>query len=176
MKRTLITFGLLMLSALSSLKILAACGSYFQPEGPDTFDGATPGQGLFYKPAHWHLFFTDGHETRDVQVREPATYYGSSLEPTYCYPGFDRPFWQASASGTAIWNQVTHNPKRVYSPSIHCVYDNPEIKKPSLHILLREKWCRYRRSALRYIRVLRRRVRRGPWPCLFMPVREPRPH
>ena len=75
MKRILIALILLITSAFVTFTVLAACGSYFAPHSPDTFDGG-PCPNSFSKTAHWDLFFTDGHETRDLRLMKTA---GASL-------------------------------------------------------------------------------------------------
>ena len=55
MKRTLIAVCLISVSTLITIKVLAACGSYFQPEGSDTFSGVDvvsvrPPTGVFSLP------------------------------------------------------------------------------------------------------------------------------
>ena len=97
------------------------CGSYFQPEKEDTFAGpALCGfLGPEIKTAHWHLFYTNGHETHDIQVSESA----DCFFPNHgCYPGYDDPTWVDPNRNT--WNQVTHAPSYVSSRG-GCVYDSP---------------------------------------------------
>jgi hypothetical protein len=52
MKRILIALTLLITSAFVTFTVLAACGSYFAPHSPDTFDGG-PCPNSFSKTAHW---------------------------------------------------------------------------------------------------------------------------
>jgi hypothetical protein len=57
MKRALIGFALIAAGAFITVKVLAECGSYFQPEQADTFSGDAL-CGLFgptTKTAHWRL-------------------------------------------------------------------------------------------------------------------------
>ena len=122
MRRILILLGLISVSAFATLEVLAYCGSYFQAETPAvTFSGG-PCPNAFDKTAHWHLFFTDGHETRDVQVPENGHCYGTILA---CYPGYDTPVWEDR--DVAIWNQVTHDPD-VDLNTDQCRYDSPWMR------------------------------------------------
>lgn len=105
MKRLLIGLALTGASALMTLKVLAACGSYFTPAGPDTFNGG-PCPNNFTKTAHWDLFFTDGHETRDLKVQESGQCITVASGATYaCYPGYNTPYWEETTVGK--WNQIT---------------------------------------------------------------------
>jgi hypothetical protein len=119
MKRILTALALIVVSAFITLEVLAACGSYFQPEGPDTFSGG-PCPNTFSKTAHWHLFFTDGHETHDVQVKENGRCFGGTI--LTCYPGYDTPMWVETTIGK--WNQVTHDPDIDLNTS-QCIYNSP---------------------------------------------------
>jgi hypothetical protein len=58
MKRALIGFALIAASAFVTVKVLAECGSYFQPEKEDTFSGdpICGWYGPITKTAHWRLF------------------------------------------------------------------------------------------------------------------------
>jgi len=125
MKRTLITVCLIGVSAFVTVKVLAACGSYFQTESPDTFSG---GGCSFNKTAHWRLFFTDGHETHDVQVRENGKCFTSAAGQTYaCYPGYDTPYFASTTVG--LWNQQTHDPFLLDdSFGTECSYNSASIR------------------------------------------------
>jgi hypothetical protein len=118
----LLALALTVGSTFITLEVLAACGSYFQPEGPDTFSGG-PCPDAFSKTAHWHLFFSDGHETHDIQVKEDGRCYGGTV--LACYPGYDTPMWAETNVGT--WNQVTHDPDFDLSTN-QCVYNSPYIQ------------------------------------------------
>lgn len=107
MRRIFLLFALMGVTAFATLEVLAACGSYFQPEGPDTFSGGSCGSS-FSKTAHWRLFFTDGHETRDLQVTEPGRCFTNNDITYTCYPGYNTPVW--TDINKATWNQVTHAP------------------------------------------------------------------
>jgi hypothetical protein len=108
MKRILIALTLLITSAFVTFTVLAACGSYFAPHSPDTFDGG-PCPNSFSKTAHWDLFFTDGHETRDLPVNENGRcFLVEGPSNVACYPGFNQPYWMETTVGK--WNQVTTTP------------------------------------------------------------------
>ena len=128
MKRILMGFALITLSAFATLEILAACGSYFQrdlsephPTGVSTDGGPCP--TAFYKTEYWDLFYTNGHQVTNppVNVREPGACYGPT-DGVYqaCYPGYDTPVWVDSNKNT--WNQVTHDPSHT-GPGAPCQYD-----------------------------------------------------
>jgi hypothetical protein len=124
MKRALIGFALIAASAFITVKVLAECGSYFQPEKEDTFSGeAICGlYGPTTKTAHWRLFYTNGHETHDVQVTEDAScFLSTGLHD--CYPGYDWPTWSPVSTKT-VWNQVTHSPSYIHTQG-GCQYDSP---------------------------------------------------
>ena len=108
-------------SAIATKGVLVTCGSYFQAESPDTFSGG-PCPSAFSKTAHWRIFYTDGHEARDVQVSASGACYGP-VNGVYqaCYPGFDTPVW--TNQDTAIWNQVTHAPTHA-GPGQPCSYNS----------------------------------------------------
>lgn len=113
MKRFLIALILIVASATITLRVLAACGSYFAPHSPDTFQGG-PCPNTFSKTAHWDLFFTDGHETRDLPVQENGRCKSVEIAPgtagvIACYPGFNDPGWTETTVGK--WNQVTTYPE-----------------------------------------------------------------
>lgn len=117
MKRVLIVLTLTVVSASVTFKVLAACGSYFAPVLPDTFDGG-PCPNTFSKTAHWDLFFTDGHETRNLPVNEPGRCITVEISPGVtgviaCYPGYNNPFWMETTVGK--WNQQTTEPFAVGS-------------------------------------------------------------
>ena len=76
MKRVLISLCLVAASALGTIRLLAACGSYFQAETPDTTFYGTQCVDHFGKISHWRLFFTNGHETHDLQVKADAACFG----------------------------------------------------------------------------------------------------
>ena len=52
MKRVLTLISLVVLSSLVTFKVLAACGSYFQPHRADSLAGG-PSPTSFSKTAHW---------------------------------------------------------------------------------------------------------------------------
>ena len=87
MKRVLISLCLVAASALGTIRLLAACGSYFQAETPDTTFYGTQCVDHFGKISHWRLFFTNGHETHDLQVKADAACFSGNF--TACYPGYD---------------------------------------------------------------------------------------
>jgi hypothetical protein len=119
MRRILALLALIVVSAVATYEVLADCGSYFQPETPAvTFSGG-PCPNSFSKTAHWHLYFTDGHETHDLQVPENGSCYGGGA---YCYPGYDTPVW--TDINLAKWNQVTHAPAIDYN-TLQCIYNSP---------------------------------------------------
>jgi hypothetical protein len=119
MKRTLTPLTLIVVSMFVTLKVLAACGSYFQPHEPDTFAGG-PYPSAFSKTAHWDLFFTDGHVQNNppVNVTEPGAYFNDGA--LACYPGYDEPIWQETTVG--VWNQQTHAATEILG---ECVYNAP---------------------------------------------------
>jgi len=131
MRRILLTATLLIVSSFVSFKVLAACGSYFTPSSPDTFSGG-PCPNSFSKTAHWDLFFTDGHETRNLQVTEN----GECMSVTTpggnavigCYPGYNQPYWMETTVGK--WNQVTTRPWVNGSSSTGwtCSFNTPPFK------------------------------------------------
>lgn len=121
MRRLLITLALLMVSAVLTFKVLGACGTYIQPEGNDTFAGVQCVTS-FSKTAHWHLLFSDGHETHDVQVNEEGRCYADTYA---CYPGYDTPYWVETSVGK--WNQRTHAPD-INVSNAQCIYTSAYIK------------------------------------------------
>ncbi|HJR07721.1 MAG TPA: hypothetical protein VJ842_10705 [Pyrinomonadaceae bacterium] len=121
MRRIFLLFALMGVSAFVTLEVLAACGSYFQPDGADTFSGG-PCPSSFNKTAHWHLFFTDGHETRDLHVTESGRCFTRNDVNYACYPGYDTPSW--TDINKATWNQVTHDPSFVGEGVNQCTYSN----------------------------------------------------
>lgn len=128
MRRTLIALFVTFVTAAITFKVLADCGSYFQPEKADTFSGG-PCPNSFSKTAHWHLFFTDGHETSDVQVTANGACYGPPQYANnfFCYPGYDTPYWMSTTVGK--WNQQTHAPSTVGSidTGFQCYYSSIPI-------------------------------------------------
>jgi len=108
---------------------LAACGSYFNSASPDTYTGG-PCPAGFFKTAHWDLFFTDGHETRDLTVTEPGRCIDDLANSPVlaCYPGFNNPIWMETTVG--VWNQVTTNPRAEGSSDQgwHCIYTDTPFK------------------------------------------------
>src|SRR5437762_5173831 len=56
MKRVLISLCLVAASALGTIRLLAACGSYFQAETPDTTFYGTQCVDHFGKISDWRLF------------------------------------------------------------------------------------------------------------------------
>lgn len=132
MKRILITLTLIVISSVVTYKVLAACGTGFQPEFPDTFSGG-PCPNSFSKTAHWHLFFTDGHETSNLQVTASGncttyTDEGGGQHTVACYPGYDNPYWMETTVGK--WNQVTHQAFLVIphdNNPIYCYYNSSTI-------------------------------------------------
>jgi hypothetical protein len=102
MKRTLMILALVGISALAALKILAGCASNFTSSGADTFDGGPCPQN-FYKTAHWDIFHSNGHEWRDVKIREPGKCFsGFELPYMECFPGYDYPEWTTNTSTLAV--------------------------------------------------------------------------
>jgi hypothetical protein len=93
MKRILIALSLITVSAFATFKVLAACGSYFQPAQSDSFTGG-PSPNVFDKTAYWTIYWTDGTVTNTppVKVTEPGECYPkASGGYLACYPGYDTP-------------------------------------------------------------------------------------
>lgn len=93
-------------SALATVTVLAACGSYFSPTQPTAANLTLWGTycsnsfGGFGKTHTWTLHYTNGHQW-NVQVSEYATCYGGVA----CYPEFYTPEW--SDPNKNIWSEVT---------------------------------------------------------------------
>lgn len=90
MRRIFIFSVFMAVSAIVTVKVLAACGNYFQPAGNDTFTGG-PCPATFSKTAYWTIYFTDGYVPNPpVQVPEPGACFGPN-NGVYqaCYPGYD---------------------------------------------------------------------------------------
>lgn len=128
-EKSIITLCLVFLSAATTVTVLAACGSYFQPFSPDTFTG-TQCVTAFSKTAHWKLFFTNGHETNDLQVTEQGECIpAANAPPLACYPGYNTPYWVNA--DIAKWNQVTTRPWTNISNGVQqgCIYTVAPFKE-----------------------------------------------
>jgi hypothetical protein len=140
MKRILIALSLVAVSAFTTFKVLAACGSYFQPAQSDFFSGG-PCPNSFSKTAYWTIYWTDGHVTTPpVQVTEAGGCFGGpSVGYTACYPGYDTPYFITSSLG--LWNQVTHDPTTGPNPGDSCYYQGL-IKRDHIFTYLCKGHCR----------------------------------
>src|SRR5437764_2127061 len=121
MKAMIIALCLIFASALSTVTILATCGTSFSPATPQTSNQELWGTGCngsFGKAHHWDITW-NGHEVSDKRVSD----FGECIDNHACYPGFDTPVWRDSNKNE--WNEVTHKP--IYSiPAGQCESTNPE--------------------------------------------------
>jgi hypothetical protein len=110
--------------------VLAACGSYWEPDRPDSsnvYFWGTQCDGFFGKGHIWQIHYTDNYVWANFAVAAEA-----DCNPL-CYPGFDTPVWR-DPPDNKHWDEVTHAP---WAVNDQCVYNSPIIEHN-----LADRYCR----------------------------------
>ena len=105
MKRALVCVCVVVGAALTTIAVLAACGSYFSPTEPNASNRTYWGtycSGSFGKTHTWHLYYTNGHDIPNLAITESATCEFNQG----CYPDYYTPVW--IGSNKTQWDEITY--------------------------------------------------------------------